>query len=120
MTTPKKKASKVMSKPKTKPKVPGAVAKPKLPSASNVPEWRARHNKQRKLQQVSQNVLLGKQQIEMFESSMSKCSDAVMLRYENLLAELLELDSTFMSYMKDEVGIVAGNELSQARSFVVA
>jgi hypothetical protein len=106
--------------PKLKGKAKNASAKPaaKGPKDSNVPDWRARHNRQRKLQQVSQHLLLAKQQIETFETSMNKSNDTALVRYEKLLAEQLELDSLFLSYMKDDGGIVTGENLTEARSFV--
>ena len=123
--TPKGKGSKVgktlkTANPKAKGTAKNASAKPpaKGPKDSNVPDWRARHNRQRKLQQVSQHLLLAKQQIETFETSMNKSNDTALVRYEKLLAEQLELDSLFLSYMKDDGGIVTGENLTEARSFV--
>ena len=98
--TPKGKGSKAgktlkTAIPKAKGKAKNASAKPpaKGPKDSNVPYRRARHNRQRKLQQVSQHLLLAKQQIETFETSMNKSNDTALVRYEKLLAEQLELDS---------------------------
>lgn len=49
---------------------------------------------------------------------MNKSNDTALVRYEKLLAEQLELDSLFLSYMKDDGGIVTGENLTEARSFV--
>ena len=125
-TTPKRKAAKkdagtargstpnVNKKDPKKPK-----ESPTKSGGANIPDWRLRHNKQRKLQQLEQHMLLAKQALEMFTSSFANTSTDKLGRYVKVLAEMLEYDSSFMEFMKDESGcMVAQENLEKARSSV--
>ena len=87
-------------------KVPAA---PKLPSSkiasqSSQPEWRVRHNKQRRMQQIEQHLLNGKQHTETFNTTPSKVVVKAVVGWCKALAEALEADNSFMLHMQGESG----------------
>ena len=89
-----------------KAKVPAA---PKLPSSkissqSSQPEWRVRHNKQRRMQQIEQHLLNGKQHTETFNTTPSKVVVKAVVGCCKALAEALEADNSFMLHMQGESG----------------
>ena len=79
-------------------------------SGSAMPEWRLRHNKQRKLQQHEQHLLLGKQALETFSSAIATTSVEKIARPLKLLGEMQEYDSVFMELMKDDTGMMVAAE----------
>ena len=105
--SPKKKGKKATA-PGDKP-----PSTPKTSSGANVPEWRQRHNKQRRLQQIEQHLLSANQLIETFQSTPSKVVLSQVVRFVKLLAEALELDNSFMMCMQDESGLIQGESLDK-------
>ena len=84
-----------------------------------MPDWRLRHNKQRKLQQLEQHLLLGKQALETFTSAITTSSCDKLNRCVKMLSEMLEFDSAFMQHMKDDAGLITDvDNLSKVRSSI--
>ena len=83
-----------------------------------IPEWRQRHNRQRRLQQVDQHLLSAQQLIEGFQTCPSRVALPQVARSMKLLQEALETDNSFMQYMQDEAGAVVGDNLDKAHADV--
>lgn len=84
---------------------------PKLPAAkksgaslAGQPEWRIRHNKQRRMQQVEQHLLNARQTLETFQTMPSKVVVKNVQNSIKALSEALEPDNTFMLYLQGESG----------------
>ena len=84
-----------------------------------MPDLRVGHNKQRKLQQLEQHLLSGKQALETFTSAIPNSSCDKINRCVKVLGEMLELNSAFMQYVKDDAGLITDvDNLSKARSSI--
>ena len=119
-----KKSPKRKAKPSPKAKASGAGTPSPKPKPGNstgagqIPEWRQRHNRQRRLQQVDQHLLLAQQFIDTFQACPSKIVTAQVTRILKLVQESLETDNSFMQYMQDEAGAVVGENLDKAHADV--
>ena len=62
-------------------------------------------------------MLSGKQSLETFTTAITTCTCDKLNRCIKLLGEMLEFDSAFMLYMKDDAGMISDPEnLAKVRS----